>query len=315
MRMPTPFALLLLPLATVIFSGCDTPKAPAGIEFDSARAWKHLETQVSFGPRPAGSPALEKTRTWLAETLKSHGLKPVREDFKSPTPKGEFAFANIYADLPAKNPATAEWIILGSHFDTKITEGHFAEPFLGANDAGSSTAVLLELSRVIAANGARDLNYRFLFIDGEEAILWDWAGEDNTYGSRHHAAQLKQSGMASRVRAFILLDMVGDKDLQLMRDLYSDRRLLEIFFSTGRELGYQRHVDGRAEEIRDDHLSFMAVGIPSVDLIDLDYGPRNSYWHTPKDTLEHCSQASLQVIGRLVLASLPKVEQEFRRPR
>lgn len=313
--MSIPAALLLLPLAPVIFSGCDAPTKSTTLEFDGARAWKNLETQVAIGPRPAGSAALEKTRAWLSTALTESGLKSVREDFKAQTPAGEIAFANIYADLPARNPAASEWIILGSHFDTKRTEERFKEPFLGANDAGSSTAVLLELARVLAKGGARELNYRFLFLDGEEAIAWDWIGEDNTYGSRYHAGQLQKSGMAARVRAFILLDMVGDKDLQLMRDSYSDRRLLELFFATGRELGYRKHVDGRAEEIRDDHLSFMAVGIPSIDLIDLDYGPLNSYWHTPKDTLENCSQASLEVIGRLVLASLPKVEKDFRRSR
>jgi len=312
--MPTPLTPLLLPLGLALFSGCDTPKTSTPPEFDAARAWKHLETQVAFGPRPAGSQALEKTRVFLMDTLRASGLKPVREEFSSPTPKGKLTFANVYADLPAQNPA-AEWIILGSHFDTKHAEERFPEPFLGANDAGSSTAVLLELAHALARQGARELNYRFLFLDGEEAVLWDWAGDDNTYGSRHHAAELKKSGMAARVRAFILLDMVGDKDLQLMRDSYSDRRLLDMFFASGRELGYKRHVDGRAQEILDDHLSFMAVGIPSVDLIDLDYGPFNSFWHTPKDTLENCSQASLEVVGRIVLTTLPKVEKEFRRSR
>lgn len=304
--------LRALPCLFLALNACDTPAVQTRPEFDATRAWKHLEAQVAFGPRPAGSPALESTRGYLISQLNAAGLKPVREDFKSMTPKGEFAFANVYADLPAKNP-NAEWLILGSHFDTKHTEERFREPFLGANDAGSSTAVLLELARVITAAGARDLNYRFLFLDGEEAILWDWAGEDNTYGSRYHAQQLKEKGLALKVRAFILLDMVGDKDLRLMRDSYSDKRLVELFFSTARDLGYGKHVDGAAQEIRDDHLSFMAVGIPAIDLIDLDYGPNNSYWHTPQDTLEHCSVESLGIVGQLVLATLPKVETQFLR--
>jgi glutaminyl-peptide cyclotransferase len=269
---------------------------------------------VALGPRPAGSPANEEQRKFLEAELKAAGLEPVREAFRPETPAGPIEMANVYADLRASDPQ-AELVILASHFDTKRAEGRFAKPFLGANDGGSSTVVLLELARLLAKAGPRALSYRFLFLDGEEAVRWEWAGTDNTYGSRQHAQALVKSGADRKVRALILLDMVGDKELQLLRDTNSDARLQRLFFGAARELGLGKHVDGPAEEISDDHLRFREVGIPVLDLIDLQFGPNNSYWHTPEDTLERCSKDSLAVAGRIVLAGLPALEKDFRRSR
>jgi glutaminyl-peptide cyclotransferase len=238
----------------------------------------------------------------------------VREAFRAETPLGPIEMANVYADLRATD-AQAELVILASHFDTKLATERFAKPFVGANDGGSSTAVLLELARTLARAGPRALTYRFLFLDGEESVRWEWAGTDTTYGSRQHAQALAKSGADRKVRALILLDMVGDKELQILRDTNSDARLQRIFFTAAREQGLGKHVDGRAEEISDDHLPFMRVGIPCLDLIDLDFGPNNSYWHTPEDTLERCSKASLSAAGRIVLGGLPGLEKDFRRPR
>ncbi len=277
--------------------------------FDAERAWRHLEVQVAAGPRPAGSPALETTRQYLEKELRSYGLTPLRESFKANTPVGEIAMTNVYADLVPKDaPANSVMLILGSHYDTK----RFEFPFVGANDGGSSTAVLLELARVIAAGEARPVTYRFLFLDGEEALRATWHDPDNRYGSKHHAAQLKASGAIPRVKAFVLLDMVGDKDLKIRRDQYSSPWLLEFFAGAARDNGLGAHVDGTLERVMDDHLSFLEYGVPSVDLIDFDYGPDNAWWHTADDTLEHCSKASLATIGAIVLHGLPAVEERVR---
>jgi Peptidase family M28 len=279
-------------------------------DFDAARAWKDLEAQVAFGPRPAGSEALERTRRYLEAELSGAGLKPVREAFTADTPEGPIAMVNVYADLaarPTPDGAPAEWVVLAAHYETK----RGIEGFVGANDGASGTAVLLELARVLAAGGPRRLAYRFLFVDGEEAVRRDWAGEDNTYGSRHHAAGLVAKGLAERVRAAIVLDMVGEKGVRLSRDALSDRRLVDIFFGAAEAAGLGAHVGGRLEEIKDDHLSFMAAGIPSVDLIDIQYEP----WHKPSDTPDKCAPESLAAIGRIVLLGLPQVETGFLRSR
>jgi hypothetical protein len=289
----------------------------SGSTFDEARAWKDLEHLVGLGPRPPGSDALEQTRVYLEQELSKAGLKPVRDAFEVPAPPASggamkaahaFALANVYADLVSKDPK-AETVILCTHFDTKIS----SERFVGANDGGSGTAVLLELARVMAAAGPRELTYRFLFLDGEESLRWEWAGDDNTYGSRHHAAELKKSGKAASVRCCILLDMVGDKDLRFWNEVYSNSRLSSIVIDAAASEGLSDHVNGKREQARDDHLSFMAVGIPSLDLIDFDYGPDNAWWHSKEDTLDKCSAKSLGITGRIVLASLPGIEHSFAR--
>ncbi len=271
-------------------------------EFDAARAWKGLVHQVEIGPRPSGSVANETCRTWIETELRAAGLEPKREMFTSATPDGELTFTNVWAELPGTDPKTGR-IILGSHFDTK----KMSVRFVGANDGASSTAVLLEIARVLAAEPKHAMTYRFVFFDGEEAVK-EWAGEDNTYGSRHHAHKLKQDGLVESVRAFVLLDLVGDKDLRLTRDLNSDRKFVEIFFGAARRIGLGKHVDGPALDVRDDHLPFMAARIRSIDLIDFDFGPNNTWWHTEKDVLENTSQESLSAIGRITLAGLADLE-------
>jgi len=304
--------LLVASLASTPIA-CGSPGASES-SFDSERAWKDLEHLVAFGARPAGSTANEEQRKWLEAELKAAGLEPKREAFKPTTPAGPIEMANVYADLAASDPA-ADMVILASHFDTKLAKDRFPKPFVGANDGGSSSAVLLGLARTLAKAGPRAVTYRFLFLDGEEAVRWDWAGEDTTYGSRQHAQALAKSGADRKVRALILLDMIGDKDLKIFRDTNSDRRLQALFFGAARENGLGKYVDGTAEEISDDHLRFREIGIPTLDLIDLDYGPANAYWHTPDDTLEHCSKESLAAAGRIVLGGLAGLEKDFRRPR
>lgn len=296
-------------------AGCDSTAAnPASTAstaapFDAERAWAHLEKQVALGPRPSGSAANDALKQYLEDELRKLGLAPVRESFRAKTPVDETAFGNVYADIegaPVKGGASAPMVILGSHFDTK-RETRFE--FVGANDAGSSTAVLLELARLLAAaRGRAPVTYRVLFLDGEEAVV-EWEGDDNCYGSRHHARALESSGELKRVKAFVLLDMVGDKDLKLHTDTYSDAQLQRLFFDAAKRIGLGAHVDGPRLEIRDDHLSFMNVGVKSVDLIDLNYGPGNQYWHHAADRLDQCSKASLDAIGRIVLAGLPDLER------
>ncbi|MEX1026098.1 MAG: M28 family peptidase [Planctomycetota bacterium] len=287
-----------------------------GASFDAERAWQHLMKQVEFGPRPSGSTALERQRAWMTEHLEALGHTVVREAFTEQTIVGPIEYANLYVDLPpTRSDADApELVILATHFDTKSLNFRF----VGANDGASGTAVLLEFARIFTHAKApeRDYTLRLLFLDGEEAIgEWDPISKNNTYGSRYHARRLEDAGRADDVRACIVLDMVGDADLQLATDLRSDRQLLELVFATAREMGFEEYVDGVRKEILDDHLSFQAVGIPSVDLIDAEYGPvslgsnMGAYWHTAEDVPARCSPESLDVIGRLVLRVLPKLNR------
>lgn len=292
-----------LALATLLAPGCSGHAASVAPAFDQARAWRDLEAIVAFGPRPAGSEALERTRAFFERELEAAGLEPVREAFRASTPVGELDMVNLYADLPGAEGAT-DTVIVGAHYDTK----RLPVPFVGANDGGSGPAVLLELARAIAAGPKRPVAYRFLFLDGEESQREEWVDPDNRYGSRHHAAKLVAEGRARSVRAFVLLDLVGDKDLCLWRESWSDRRLYEMVATAARSLGLGKHVGCTSQPVEDDHQMFLAVGIPSIDLIDFEYGPRNRFWHTSEDTLDKCSAESLGIVGRIVLATLPAIE-------
>jgi len=304
-------ATLLAAALGASMTACTNGSAmPTPVDFDQTRAWHDLETLVGFGPRPSGSPELERARAYIEAELKRAGLAPQREAFEVETPVGTVPMVNVFADLeglPGKNGAAPELVLLCAHYETKRD----IEGFVGAADGGAGPAVLLEVARVLASGGARPVTYRFLFVDGEEAMRFDWVGLDNTYGSRHHAARLMESGLAERVRACVVIDIVGQKGMRLNHDTSSDRRLLAFFFDAAKEAGLGKYVGGRREEIKDDHHSFMAIGIPSVDLIDLQYAP----WHTAADTLDKCEPEVLGAVGSIVLLGLPKIERSFRRPR
>jgi hypothetical protein len=290
-------------------ASCDaTGAGNAKLEFDSARAWKYLEAQVGFGPRPAGSEALERLRAYLESELRAAGLEPQRESFDCrEAPYAPLRVTNVWADVvaPGADAKKLPIVVLCTHFDTK----RYGFDFLGANDGGSGTAVLLSLAHALAADPSEKVVWRLLFLDGEEAVRPYWEDPDNRYGSRHHVAALKERGELERVRACVLLDMVGDAELALTQDTYSDPRLFKIVVDAAKALGLSKHIGPVREQVKDDHLSFLAAGVPSVDLIDFDFGPGNAYWHSADDTLAHCSRASLDAIGRIVTASLPELER------
>jgi hypothetical protein len=278
--------------------------ASSATTFDAERAWAHLEKQVALGPRPSGSPEIEACRKYIEAELAGAGLTSKRETWSEKTPVGDIEFANVWTEIKGSD-ATKGTIILGTHFDTK----RMPFPFVGANDGGSGTAVLIEIARVLATEKKSAFTYRIVFFDGEEATLSEWHGKDNTYGSRHHASLIQHSADAQKMRAFVLLDMVGDKDLLLERETLSDGRFMDCFVRAAKSAGLGAHVGGRSMEISDDHDSFMAINVRSVDLIDFDYGPNNSFWHSKDDTLANCSKASLAAIGKITLLGLVELEK------
>ena len=276
------------------------PAAPAGA-FDAQRAWRHLEAQVQIGPRPAGTAALEKTRAYIREQLEAIGLEPRQQAFIARTPLGEMSMANIIATIPGRRP---DRIALASHFDTKRAEFRF----VGANDAASSTAALLELGRVLKGRQP-EFTIELLFLDGEEAINWDWRDPDNRYGSRHYVETAQKDGSLRTLKALLLLDMIGDRDLRISRDANSTPWLVDIVWNAAARLGHGATFVNQVTVIEDDHIPFLRAGVPAVDIIDLE----NPTWHTADDTLEHVTPRSLQIVGDVVLAALPDLEQRLSR--
>jgi Zn-dependent M28 family amino/carboxypeptidase len=193
-------------------------------------------------------------------------------------------------------------VIIAGHYDTKRTNF----PFVGANDGGSSAAFLLEMARVLARR-KNSLTYWLVFFDGEEA-LQRWSNTDGLYGSRHFAQELSAQGTLNQVRALILVDMIGDAHLDIHRESHSTPWLNDIVFSAAQRLGYGRYFLNTPRAIEDDHTPFLELGVPAIDIIDLDYGPFNLYWHTRYDTVDKCNPASLAIVARVVLAALAVIE-------
>ena len=271
-------------------------KAPA---FDSSKAWEHLRQQVAIGPRPSGSAGNVKNRDYIKAQMAALGIKTTEQAFDGATPLGPVKMVNIIATIPGQRP---DRIVIGSHFDTKLFRDI---RFVGASDGASSTAALIELARVIKARGQLPFTIELLFLDGEEAVL-EWQGTDNTYGSRHYVDAARKNGTLKSLRAFILLDMIGDRDLTIRRESNSTRWLTDIVWATAKKLGHRAFMDEETT-VEDDHLPFVRAGVPSLDIIDLDY----PHWHTATDTLDNVAARSLQVVGDVVVASLPLIEQRL----
>jgi glutaminyl-peptide cyclotransferase len=259
---------------------------------------KHL---VSYGPRPAGSPALAEARRWIISQLQDAGAQVEEDSFTASTPVGAIPMTNLIAKFPG---TLSKIVMVTGHYDTKRFDRF---RFVGANDGASSAALLLELARVLRG-GKHELTYWLVFFDGEEAVREQWIDPDNTYGSRHLVQKLSADGELGRIRAMILVDMIGDADLDIQRDAESTPWLTDMVFTAAHRLGYTKEFLDSQGAATDDHIPFVNAGVAAVDLIDFDYGPNNGYWHTAKDTVDHCSPLSLTIVGRVVLATLADLE-------
>jgi glutaminyl-peptide cyclotransferase len=274
--------------------------------FDSNRAWEHLRELVAIGPRPAGSAAIEQSRTYIKNQLAASGLTAVEQAWDDQTPLGKVRMVNLRVTIAGAAGASKDRIVIGGHYDTKLFRQF---RFVGANDGGSSAAFLVELARVLKARRS-PLTIELLFLDGEEAVNTEWAGTDNTYGSRHYVDVAKRDGSLATLKAFVLVDMIGDRDLQIRRDMNSTRWLTDIVWDAAKRRKLDNYFVSDSTQIEDDHLPFVQAGVPSVDIIDLDFPA----WHTARDTLDAVSARSLQVVGDVVLAALPQIEARLTAP-
>jgi hypothetical protein len=264
--------------------------------FDSNRAWEHLRQLVAIGPRPAGSPALEQARKYIKGQLVSAGLTVVEQAWDDETPLGKVHLVNLIATLPGEKK---DRIVIAGHYDTKLFHDI---RFVGASDGGSSAAFLIELCRALKGRKS-PLTIELLFLDAEEAVV-EWSGNDHTYGSRHYVEMAKRDGSLATLKALLLVDMIGDRDLRIKRDANSTPWLTDAIWNAARREKLDSYFVNESTQIEDDHQPFLKASVPSVDIIDLEYEP----WHTARDTLEAVSARSLQVVGDVVLAALPQIE-------
>ena len=271
----------------------------AGI-FSGAKALEFTQRAVSFGPRPSGSGQIRKLQAYILRELNALGCKVTEDDFTASTPLGQIPMKNILAHFPGNS---GKAVAITGHYDTKSMPGTY---FVGANDGGSSTGLLLEMARAFAHEPRKDDVY-LVWFDGEEAIA-QWSDSDSLYGSRHLAERWATDATLSNIKAMINVDMIGDRDLAILEETNSSPALREMVWRIAERLGYGRHFLKNTSAIEDDHIPFLRRGVNALDLIDLDYGPGNSYWHTDKDTLDKLSAESFQVVGRVLLETLKELE-------
>ncbi|OFV93145.1 MAG: hypothetical protein A3G76_13825 [Acidobacteria bacterium RIFCSPLOWO2_12_FULL_65_11] len=283
-------------------AACASAQSPAP-SFDSSRAWEHLRQLVAIGPRPAGSPAIEQARAYIKTQLASSGLTAVEQAWDDRTPLGRMRMVNLAVTIPG---ARKDRLVIAGHYDTKLFRQF---RFVGANDGGSSAAFLIEIARVLKAR-RNALTIEVLFLDGEEAVNTEWAGTDNTYGSRHYVEVAKRDGSLASLKAFLLVDMIGDRDLRIRRDLNSTRWLTDIVWDAAKRQKLDNYFISETTQVEDDHVPFLQAGVPSLDIIDLDFAA----WHTAQDTLDLVSARSLQVVGDVLLAALPQIETRLTAP-
>lgn len=293
----TRFSVLL---AAVLAAGCsDGIRPPTGPppQVDGANALAEVEALLRIGPRVSGTEGAARAAEHLRDRLTALGVEARMDEFTDKTPAGPVTFRNVIGRLPGRGEGR---IVLGSHYDTKLG---MPDGFQGANDSGSSTGLLLELARVLAAGPESGPEIWFVFFDGEECRT-EYGPGDGLHGSRRLAAELAALPPEPKTLGVLILDMIGDRDLSLTLPRNVSPPLLALAFECAREEGLRQKFRLSEFTILDDHVPFLERGFPALVLIDFLYGPGsadNSYWHTAEDTLDKLSAKSLEEVGRVTL--------------
>ena len=278
-------SFLCLILAT---SGAKAAPDKIWTQFSGDKALAHVQRLVDLGPRTPQSEAIEKSRAYIKQELNSSGWRVTEQPFTDETPRGQVRFVNLIARFGAIGK-TPDLFLLCSHYDTKVFDTF---RFVGANDGGSSTGLLLELARVLAHQPRLAEKIELVFFDGEEAFE-NFSNTDGIYGSRHFAHELRQDRSAKSFRGGILFDMVGDRSLDITFPSNSPIKITRDIFASADALKLRNYFTYFDQDVTDDHSPLNAVGIPVVDVIDFHYPP----WHTADDTMDKISAQSLQVVG------------------
>jgi len=301
-------------LVLILFPGiaaAHAAEAKIWEEFSGEKALAHVQRLVDLGPHPAGSDAIEKARDYIEAQLRHSGWQVTRQAFTDDTPRGKTHFVNLIARFAGDaNPASPSFLLC-SHYDTKLFDTF---RFVGANDGGSSTGLLLELARVLGHQPSVAKNVELLFFDGEEAYE-NFSQTDGLYGSRYFARQLQSEGAKQPARSAtrsvgggfsggILFDMVGDRSLGVTLPADSPAAMARDVFTAAEALKFRKYFSYLDRDMIDDHTPLNAIGIPTIDIIDFDY----PWWHTAGDTMDKISAQSLQIVGSVALYYLAKFE-------
>lgn len=290
---PTILAFGLFSYISIAYSA-----SAGGKNFSGAEAYSFTREVVALGPRPDGSPAIAKLRSMIKRQLSLRGCETISDRFTAQTPDGPVAMENIIAKFPGKSGRA---IAISGHYDTLKKSN-----FVGANDGGSSTGMLLELAAALQGRPRVDDVY-LIFFDGEEAFH-QWSDTDSLYGSRHLAAKWTADGTIRKLKALINVDMTGDKNLRLMWDTNSAASVRKLVWDVADSLGYSAAFPRQGSGVDDDHMPFINAGVRAVDMIDFD--SQNTFWHTPQDTMDKLEPRSFDIVGAVVMKSIGELEQQ-----
>jgi len=277
------------------------PPVSSAQHFNGAKALDYAREFVAIGPRWPTSQGHVKAEAFLRDHFKHDQLE--EDAFTANTPIGPVDLRNFIVRFPGKKDGV---IVLSTHYETNYPLKNIN--FVGANDGASTTGLLMtigdQLRETVARNKVLDgYSVWLVFFDGEEAFQ-TWSASDSTYGSRHLAAKWGRDGTLSKIKAFMLADMIGDKDLDIQRESKSTGWLVDLVKQAAHKYGYDRYFFQTEEAVEDDHLPFVERGVPSIDVIDLDYGPNNAYHHTAQDTMDKISAKSLTIDGDVFLETI-----------
>ncbi len=297
----------LLRVAPFLFA---LPLIAAPIEFTEADA--HVAFAAASNlverctPRDAGTLRGRLAAHWILDRVSRSGVDATLDKFRAPTPDGEKPFANVIVEFPGTK-TNAAWIVVMSHFDTMPNIG---EGFQGANDGASTSGLLIALANAIRRAGRPAENIALVWTDGEECRK-SYGPNDGFQGSRRLADSYRARNRV--VKAAICLDMLGDKDLNITIPANTTPILKDITLAAAKRIGAEKKIVYKDDiVVKDDHSAFLEIGYPSIDMIDFDFGSApglNDWWHTPNDTLDKVSTASLLISGRLTAEILNTLQR------
>lgn len=312
----------LMGICFAVLHSCGSNRPPSPIRGD--RAFAHVQAMVEFGPRPSGSSALVANRDYIVDELKKLGLAPKVDSFEDTEHAPGITFHNVSVEIAGTRTGEKRLLMLGSHYDTKNPDVDDSPDrtmkFVGANDAASSSGLLIEIARHVKENPL-PCPTLFLWFDGEESIPWTWDDDRSLFGSRHAAAKLSKQRFNNQLGrnsvAFVLLDMVGAEDLRIVKDNDSSPELYAIFEPVVRELDYEQYFFQTSLSVIDDHKPFRERGVRVINLIQFGGGGGpaggdvSPWWHTHEDDLDIISPQSLEIVGHVVVHALPKIVEAF----
>ena len=303
------FGLFVLITALVELNAAPAATIPLHVAFSGNQAYTYTAQIAGLGERWPGSPGHKKTEGIIRQVLEKDGAQIQADDFTAKTPRGPVPVHNIIGKFNVSADPKQKIFILAGHYDTLFQPG-----FIGANDGAASAGILLAFADALAHQKTK-MQIWLVWTDLEESVAGGFSGDDGLYGSRHLAHVLALSGVVPRIRGLFLLDMIGDKDLNVARETGSNRALQDIIAEAAKELGTSQYFFQYETDIIDDHASFIKVGIPSVDVVDAEYGRMGAefdsmgeFHHSNTDTMDKVSQRSLEIVGRTILMTVELID-------